>query len=62
MHNADVVAQQFAQRLVLHRRVRLAPHRVAELPLNHGERRLHVAALVVRLQELSRLYTSRGQE
>src|SRR5947209_3974524 len=43
----DVVTEQLGQRLVHHRRIRLAPQRVAELRLDHAERGHDVAPLVV---------------
>jgi len=49
---ANVVADELAERLVLHRHVRLAPNVVAELPLHRRKHRLHVAAIVIVLQEL----------
>src|SRR5262249_12532043 len=44
---ADVVTEELAQDLVDHRRVRLAADVVAELGLDHRERRFHVRTLVV---------------
>jgi len=35
---ADVVADEFCQRLILHRRIRFGAQRVAELPLDQSER------------------------
>ena len=46
------MAQYLAQVLVLHRHVRLAPHAVAELGLNHVDRRFDVGPLVVVRPEL----------
>jgi hypothetical protein len=37
---------------VLHRHIRLAPHVVAELGLDHGKRGLGIRPLMVMLQEL----------
>ena len=39
---ADVVGEDFAERFVFHRHVRLAPHRVTELRFYHAERRFDV--------------------
>lgn len=46
-HATEVVAEDLAEHFVHHRRRRLAPHGIAELPLNHAERAFHVAPLVV---------------
>src|SRR5438034_1284213 len=52
VNNDDVMTQEFAQYLVLHGDVRLAADVVAELRLDHAERALDVAPLVVPLEEL----------
>ena len=44
---ADIVTYELAKNFVLHGNVRLAPHAVFELRLDHAERRFHVAPLVV---------------
>jgi DNA polymerase-4 len=44
---AEVVAEHLAQHFVDHRHVGLAPHRIAELPLDHRERRFDVRLKVV---------------
>src|SRR5438477_1024902 len=49
---ADVVAKEFAENLILHRRVGLAADVVPELGLDHGEGRFRVAAQVVMTHEL----------
>jgi hypothetical protein len=51
-HTANVVTDELGQDFVFHCDVRLAPHAVAELPLNHGETGLHIRALMVVAQEL----------
>ncbi len=43
----QVVAEELAEDFVDHRIIGLAPHRIAELPFDGGERAFHVAALVV---------------
>src|SRR5207302_2014533 len=48
--NAEVVGDDLRVDFVDHRGVRLAPHFAAELPLNHAERALDVAAAVVALE------------
>jgi hypothetical protein len=50
-HTADVVADDFAQHFVDHGHVRFAANVIAELGLDHRERGLHVAPLVVVTQE-----------
>lgn len=45
--NSEIVAEHFAQRLIDHRHVRLAAKAVSKFSLYHGERRLHIAAVVV---------------
>ena len=52
---ADVVAKDFAQRLVDLRRAGLTPKRVTELRLNHVESGFHVGTLVVVLHEAFRV-------
>jgi hypothetical protein len=47
-----VMTENFAERFVNHRNVGLATKPVSEFPLHHGERRFHVTALVIVLQEL----------
>ena len=49
---ANIVAEDFAEHLVRHRGVRLAPHMVPELRLDHAEGRLNVGPLVIMPQEL----------
>src|SRR3954452_25586646 len=49
---ADVMAEQLAERLVLHRGVRLRAEAIPELRLDHRESRLDVAPLMVVAQEL----------
>lgn len=49
---ADVVANQLAQHLVLHRNIRLGSRPVAELRLDHRECRFDVRPLVIAAKEL----------
>jgi len=51
----EIVTEHFAQRLVNHRNVRLAPQPVSEFPFDHAERGFNIAALMVVLQELCAL-------
>ena len=49
---ANVVAEHLAQRLVLHRHLRLGTHGITEFGLDHAEGRFGVAPLVVMGVEL----------
>ena len=49
---ADVVAEELAEDFVLHRRVGLAHHAIAELRLDHAEHGLGIAPLMVVLGEV----------
>src|SRR6266700_929537 len=49
---AEVMAEELAQDFIDHRRVGLGANRVPQLPLDHAERGLRVAALVVVGHEL----------
>lgn len=46
----DVVSEQFGQRLVDHRRIRLGSQGIAEFPLNHAECTFDVTPLVIVLE------------
>src|SRR5688572_11004262 len=48
----QIMAEDFAKGFIPHRNVRLAAKRIAELPLDHTERRFDVGAKVVVLQKL----------
>jgi len=48
----QIVAEPFAQRLVDHRYVCLAPDQIPELPLNHTEGGFGVTSFVVVVQEV----------
>jgi len=45
------MAENFAQYLILHRYIRLAPYMIPKLRLDHAEGALDVGALVIMLQE-----------
>ena len=50
--DADVVTDQLAKHLIDHRDGRLAAHIVSELRLDHAERALNVAALMIVRQKI----------